>query len=77
MQCLIKMLYFCLLCTNISDFLKFNGECSMQDELMVGKMTCNVSKLVVYTLHWNFAIDSLEIWNVMLIFRIKTGGGVM
>ena len=48
-------------CTIISDFLKFNGEHSMQDELMVGV----------------FAIDSLEIWNAMLIFRIKTGGGVM
>ena len=47
----------------------------MQDELLVGKNnSCNVFKLVVYALHWNFAIDSLEIWNVMLIFRIKTGG---
>ena len=43
---------------------------------MVGKITlvmCNVSKLVVKALHSNFAIDSLEIWNVKLIFRIKTG----
>ena len=31
--------------------------------------------LVVYALHWNFAMDSLEIWNVMLIFRIITGAG--
>ena len=38
---------------------------------------CNVSKRVVHALHWNFAMDSLEIWNVMLIFRIKQGGGVM
>ena len=35
---------------------------------------CNVSKLVVYALHWNFAMGSLEIWNVMLFFRIKSGG---
>ena len=51
----------------------------MQDVLMVGKITknnsCNVSKLVVHALHSNFAMDSLVIWNVMLIFRIKTGGG--
>ena len=49
----------------------------MQYELMVGKITCNVSKLVVHALHSNFAMDSLEIWNVMLIVRIKQGGGVM
>ena len=50
----------------------------MQDVLMVGKQKCcNVSKLVVHALHSNFVMDSLEIWNVMLIFRIKTGGGVM
>ena len=30
---------------------------------------------MVHALHSNFATDSLEIWNVMLIFRIKTGGG--
>ena len=35
---------------------------------------CNVSKLVVHALHSNFVMDSLEIWNVMLIFHIKTGG---
>ena len=28
---------------------------------------------VVHALHSNFAMDSLEIWNVKLIFRIKTG----
>ena len=44
MQCLMKMLYFYAysafhLCTNISDFLKLNGEHSMQDELLVGKTT--------------------------------------
>ena len=39
--------------------------------------SCYVSKLVVHALHSNFAMDSLEIWNVMLIFRIKTGGGVL
>ena len=39
--------------------LKFNGQNSMQDELMVGKMT-----LVMF----NSAMDSLEIWNVMLFF---------
>ena len=50
----------------------------MQDVLMVGKKnSSNVSKLVVHALHSNFAMDSLEMWNVMLIFRIKTGGGVM
>ena len=48
----------------------------MQDVLIVGKETlCNVSKLVVHALHWNFAMDSFEMWNVMLIFRIKQGGG--
>ena len=41
---------------------------------MVGKITCNVAKLLVHALHSNFAKDSLEIWNVMLIFRIKIGG---
>ena len=47
----------------------------MQDVLMVGKLTVvNVSKLVVQALHSNFVMDSLEIWNVMLIFHIKTGG---
>ena len=47
----------------------------MQDEVMIGKNNpCNVSKLVVYALHSNVAMDSLEIWNVMLIFRIKIGG---
>ena len=35
----------------------------------------NVSKLVVHALHSNLVLDSLEIWNVMLIFRRKTGGG--
>ena len=49
----------------------------MQDVLIIGKDPCNVSKLVVHSLHWNFAMDSLDIWNVMLIFRIKQGGGVM
>ena len=49
----------------------------MQDVLMVDKITCNVSKLVVHALHSNVAKDSLEIWNVMLIFRIKTGVGVL
>ena len=44
MQCLVKMLYFYAYsafhyCTNISDLLKFKGEHSMQDELMVGKIT--------------------------------------
>ena len=28
---------------------------------------------MVHALHSNFAKDSLEIWNVMLIFRITTG----
>ena len=47
----------------------------MQDVSIVGKRnSCNVSKLVVHALHWNFAMDSLEIWNVMLNFRIKTEG---
>ena len=47
----------------------------MQDVLMVGKITpVMVSKLVVHALHSNFAKDSLEIWNEILIFRIKTGG---
>ena len=46
----------------------------MQDVLLVGKFnSCNVSKLMLHALHSNFAMDSLEIWNVMLIFRIKTG----
>ena len=50
----------------------------MQDVLMiVNKNSCNVFKPVVHALHSNFAMDSLEIWNVMLIFRIKQGGGVM
>ena len=26
---------------------------------------------MVHALHLNFAMDSLEIWNAMLIFRIK------
>ena len=30
---------------------------------------------MVHALHSNFAMDSLEIWNVKLIFRIKTVGG--
>ena len=34
----------------------------------------NVSKLAVHAMRSKFAKDSLEIWNVMLIFRIKTGG---
>ena len=64
--------------TNINIFMKFNGQHSMQDVLMVGKNnSSNVSKLVVHALHLNFAMDSLEIWKVMLIFHIKTGGGVM
>ena len=47
----------------------------MQDGLMVGnKNPCNVSKLVVHALHSNYAMYSLEIWDVMLIFCIKTGG---
>ena len=37
--------------------------------------SCNVSKLVVHALHSNFAMDILELWNTVLIFRIKTGGG--
>ena len=50
----------------------------MQDILMVGKNNSyNVSKLVVHVLQSNFAMDSLEIWNAMLILRMKTGGGVM
>ena len=84
MQCLVKMSHFyaysafnqCTNINNINDFLKFNGQHSMQDVLMVGKITLlNVSKLVVHALHSNFAMDSLEIWKVMPIFRIKTGGG--
>ena len=50
----------------------------MQDVLMVGKIifdSSNVSKLVVHALHLNFAMDNSEIRNVMLVFRIKTGGG--
>ena len=43
----------------------------MQDVLMVGKITL----LMVLALHSNFAMDSLEIWNVKQIFRMKTGGG--
>ena len=47
----------------------------MQDVLMVEKInSCNVSKPVVHALHSNFAMDSLKIWNVMLILRIKIGG---
>ena len=47
----------------------------MQDVLMVGKNnSSNVSKPVVHALHSNFAMDSLEIWKVMQIFRIKAGG---
>ena len=46
----------------------------MEDVLVVGKITCHVAKLLVHALHSNFAKDSLEIWNVMLIFRIKIGG---
>ena len=43
---------------------------------MVGKNnSCDVSKQVVHALLSNFAMDSLEIWNVMLIFRIKQGMG--
>ena len=34
-----------------------------------------MSKLVVHALHSNFAKNSLEIGNVMLILRIKTGVG--
>ena len=50
----------------------------MQDVLMVGKnSSCNVFKLVVHALHSNFAKDSLEIWKVMLIFRIKNMGDVL
>ena len=50
----------------------------MQDVLMVGKITLVMFlMLVVHSLHSNFAMDSLEIWNVKLIFRIKTGVGVM
>ena len=50
----------------------------MQDVLMVEKKnSCNVFKLVVHALHSNFAMDSLEIWNVLLIFPIKQGGGVI
>ena len=80
MQYLIKMSYFYAYftfhqCTNINDFLKFNGQHSMQYELMVGKITCNISKLVVHALHSNFAMKSLEIWNVMLLFRVKQGVG--
>ena len=44
----------------------------------------NVSKLVVHVLFRNFAMDSLKIWNAILIVRIKTdvcvcvwGGGGM
>ena len=44
---------------------------------MVGENSCHVSKLVIHALHSNFAMDSLEIWNVMLIYRIKQRGGVM
>ena len=29
---------------------------------------------MVHALHSKFVMDSLEIWNVMLIFHIKTGG---
>ena len=36
---------------------------------------CNVSKPVVHALHSNFAKDSLEIWDIMLTFHIKTGVG--
>ena len=32
---------------------------------------------MIHALHSNFAMDSLEIWNVKLIFHMKTGGGVM
>ena len=44
----------------------------MQDELMVAKVTL----VVVYALHSNFAMDSFEIWNPMLIFCIKRGVGL-
>ena len=47
----------------------------MQDILMVGKNSCYVSKQVVHALHSKFAMDSLEMWNVMLIFPIKHGRG--
>ena len=30
---------------------------------------------MIHALLSNFAMDSVEIWNVKLIFRIKTGGG--
>ena len=49
----------------------------MQDVLMVEKITCNVSKPAVHAVHSNIAMDSLETWNVNLIFHIKQGGGVM
>ena len=45
----------------------------MQDVLMVGKNSCNVSKLVVHALHSNLAMDSLEIRNAK--FSHKKGGG--
>ena len=42
---------------NINDFLKFNGQQSMQDVWMVEKNNfCNVSKLVLHALHSNFRI---------------------
>ena len=52
----------------------------MQDVLIKeNNNSCNVSKLVEHALHSNFAMDSLEIWNVKLIFHIKqevvVGGG--
>ena len=68
MQCLMKIMYFlCLfrisLMYNINDFLKFNGQHSIKDELMVGKNnSCSVSKLVVHVLQSNFSMESLEIW---------------
>ena len=66
MQCLVKMSYFYAFsaihyCTNINYFLKYNGQNSMQDVLMVGQITLvKFSKLVVRALHSNFAIDNLE-----------------
>ena len=45
----------------------------MQDVLMVGKdNSCNVSKPAVHVMLSNFVTDILEIWNAMLIFRMKT-----
>ena len=66
MQCLMKMSHFYA-------YSAFHYCTNINDFLNF--------KLVVHALHSNFAMDSLEIWNIMLIFRIKTGrgggGGVM